>query len=215
MERHPSPRGFAIVQVKSPAQAKSANSYEVVNPDDDDYEQELSFDDFDVDDFDPESSPVLMTPEEMELFQEFLESHHINPMDVEALADALVQCHMEQLGEHGASSKARTGEDFDADQALSDMDADNDQRQRQRARKAQAQGNGQGQSQGQAAGHRSKRKAKRSFDSNRERREGPAGRNGHNGQAGRDGQASRDSRNNDSRASGSGQQGQQRRNSKK
>ena len=215
----------AIVQVKSPAQAKSANSYEVVNPDDDDYEQELSFDDFDVDDFDPESSPVLMTPEEMELFQEFLDSHHINPMDVEALADALVQCHMEQLGEHGASSKARTGEDFDADQALSDMDADNDQRQRQRARKAQArgysqgQGNGQGQSQGQgqgqAAGHRSKRKAKRSFDSNRERRDGPAGRDGRNGQAGRDGQASRDSRINDSGASGSGQQGQQRRNSKK
>ena len=72
--------------------------------------------------------PMIMSYDQMEAFSQFLAEHNINPMDIDGIADALVQNHFEILDQKGLSNDdiARTmrenGFDFDEQSALNEID---------------------------------------------------------------------------------------------
>lgn len=72
--------------------------------------------------------PMIMSYDQMEAFSQFLAEHNIHPMDIDGIADALVQNHFEILDQKGLSNDdiARTmrenGFDFDEQSALNEID---------------------------------------------------------------------------------------------
>ena len=91
----------------------------------DEYDYDYDFDD----DSDDDEEPMFMSYDQMESFSRFLAEKNINPMDIERIADALVENHFDILDQKGLSTDdikramRDNGFEFDENSALEEIRA--------------------------------------------------------------------------------------------